>query len=154
MEWLVRDYHMNDYPHVAQLLMALQAYERQFDSAHLAPDKGFAKNYFSNLMAHLESFDGRILVADQRGKILGFTAGYVVEDHERGETKFHVAELSVLPELRGKGVGADLIRAMEAIALGKHTRISISVMAKSERVHAFYRRLGFEDYTVTLEKML
>ena len=82
-------------------------------------------------------------------------AGYAVDDPESRSRYFYVAELSVSETMRGRGVGSQLIAAIEDFARRRgHTTAVIGVLVKNTRAHALYDRLGFRDYAVRMRKKL
>jgi len=102
--------------------------------------------------------DGGVLVARDReaGDLLGFvmfareTATYA-QDLSRGI----VENLYVRPAQRGEGVGSALLEAAEdALAERGLDAVTLEVMAANEDARRLYRRRGYEEYRVELEKPL
>jgi GNAT superfamily N-acetyltransferase len=57
-----------------------------------------------------------------------------------------IQDVFVTPELRGRGIGAELSRAAEELAWERgHTRVSISASVANEGALRLYRRLGYRD---------
>ncbi len=63
----------------------------------------------------------------------------------------HLGRLAVLREARGRGVGARLVRALEAIAAAQHAAGEPAavevVLSAQEAAMEFYRRLGYAPVT-------
>lgn len=61
----------------------------------------------------------------------------------RAEGEFRLVDIALLPEQRGAGLGAELIKALlrEAKAAGKPVRLTV---LKGHRAARFYHRLGFK----------
>jgi ribosomal protein S18 acetylase RimI-like enzyme len=57
-----------------------------------------------------------------------------------------VGDVEVLASQRGRGIGTEILRAVEhAAARRRHARLRLHVSAKSEPAQALYRRLGYVD---------
>jgi ribosomal protein S18 acetylase RimI-like enzyme len=151
----IRPYVDSDRGDVIELLIELQAFERQFSPYHVEPDRAFGAWYLSRLLETLRKSDGVLLVATDGVRACGFTAGYAEEDFEARDWYFYIAELAVADRARGSGIGTRLVQAMEDVARSRGLkRADIGVLAGSDRVHALYRRLGFRDFVTKLRKTL
>ena len=88
---------------------------------------------------------GRIVVAEQDGKIVGMAKG------EERDGLGHVSLVYLVPEARGKGGGEELVRDLVA-----HFReqglehVSLNVELPNDEALAYWRRLGFTDYRRSL----
>jgi ribosomal protein S18 acetylase RimI-like enzyme len=67
---------------------------------------------------------------------------------ERAEELF-VARLEILPWLQNRGIGAAVMRRVQADAAGQGKMVALQVLKANPRARAFYQRLGFR---VTGEK--
>ncbi|HXH06498.1 MAG TPA: GNAT family N-acetyltransferase [Vicinamibacterales bacterium] len=105
-----------------------------------------ARGALAGLLA--EPAYGRVWVLEaDDGGMVGYvvvTLGYSLEFHGRDA---FIDELYILPALRGRGLGRD------AVALAEHACRELGVRAlhleaerRKPRLHAWYRRLGFEDH--------
>ena len=92
---------------------------------------------------HVLALDGERVVGT--GRLLLDAPGHV-----------HLGRLAVLAEDRGRGVGALLVRGLEALALERHTTgeppAVVVVLSAQETAMGFYRALGYE--TVSGERYL
>jgi ribosomal protein S18 acetylase RimI-like enzyme len=119
--------------------------------AALFTDEGYPAAT-STIGARIERFvasDGRILVADDAGELLGFVAIHVLPRFEHDDTIGRVLALVVDAGARGRGVGRDLMTAADAIAREAGAAF-IEVTAAHHRPEArhLYESLGY-DATVT-----
>jgi ribosomal protein S18 acetylase RimI-like enzyme len=93
------------------------------------------------------------LLAETDDQVIGYLAGYVNEQTEL--RPIQVAELEsmyVREDYRSQGVGTNLTTAfLEWASAQGADRASVSAFAANERAIAFYRRLGFEAKTLSLE---
>ena len=93
------------------------------------------------------------MIAIRRAGAGGRTAGFVrvlarVESEE-------VTDLVVLEPHRRSGVGMRLMEAAEAHARASEAkRIRVSVLAANGAAHELYRRLGYREYQMVLEKVM
>jgi ribosomal protein S18 acetylase RimI-like enzyme len=105
-----------------------------------------------------ESFDEAksvILIAEQAGQRLGFIQ--LEEDKEffSGEAHAYIANLAIAQEAEGKGVGKALMQTAETWAKEKGFRfISLYVFATNQHARGFYEKLGYDEDSVKLTKML
>ena len=66
-----------------------------------------------------------------------------------------IAELFVVPEARGKGLGRALIEGCEAWARGRgHQLLTLGVLARNARAIRAYEGAGFTPYTLILRRYL
>ena len=96
-----------------------------------------------------------VLVAvDRCGKRLGF-ASATCRTHFTGIRQAYVGEMVVAREAEGRGVGRQIMRAIEDWALDHDCRqITLETGAGNLRGRAFYDRLGFQEESVTLTRVL
>jgi ribosomal protein S18 acetylase RimI-like enzyme len=86
---------------------------------------------------------GFLLVAGEEGAPpVGFVHVLVIDGHA------HLEQVSVLPELQGRGVGGDLVRgAMAEAAARGFDRLSLCTYRDVPWNGPFYRGLGFTEVT-------
>jgi GNAT superfamily N-acetyltransferase len=102
---------------------------------------------------------GVFLIAEQDGKSVGWafahdTPGhlFVVEPERRHGS---LAELYVMPDVRGQGHGRALIVACEAWARSRgHKLLTVGVLTKNARAIRSYEGAGFGPYTTILRRYL
>ncbi len=105
-----------------------------------------------------ESLDGTascILIAEDDGNRLGFIQ--LEEDKEffSGEPHAYIANLAIAQEAEGQGVGKALMQAAESWAKEKGYRfISLYVFGTNHHAKTFYEKLGYDEDSVKLTKML
>lgn len=136
------------------LMIELQDFERQFAERAVA-DRVFAAWYIDRLLREVADNDGVLLVATKDDAPCGFAAGFAEEEAEIRDLYFNIAELVVTESDRGRGIGRQLVAAMEDAARGRGLkRMGIGVLAGSERVHRLYAELGYRDYAMIMRKKL
>jgi ribosomal protein S18 acetylase RimI-like enzyme len=84
--------------------------------------------------------------------------GFVMFTIERGAFEQDclrgiVENIYVVPDRRSEGIGAALLDAAESTLSDRGAEVvSLDVMAENERSREFYRRQGYDDHRVELEK--
>ncbi len=80
------------------------------------------------------------LVASDQERIIAFSIMYCGDEHA------HLNLLAVRPEYRRAGIGAHLVRWLEATALTAGiATIRLELRAGNEAARSFYRKLGFAE---------
>lgn len=111
------------------------------------------------LQKHVKKNHGTMFVAESDGAIVGYIVSFIFETEPNGPhhpTKSgHIEEVVVAESLRGKGIGATLIAAMETWLAEQgcvHARLECFV--NNRRAHALYEKLGYKDRYVNMIKSL
>lgn len=88
------------------------------------------------------------VVAEVEGSVVGFVLGHT-EQRDAG-AQFYLAEMCVLPESRGQGVGRRLLARLEAVLSAQGVGKVYLLSARGGAAEAFYHACGF----YTSEKMI
>jgi ribosomal protein S18 acetylase RimI-like enzyme len=67
----------------------------------------------------------------------------VVEDEEDA---MRLAEIEILPEWQGRGIGSSIVRWLMQEAAGAGKPLTLRVLHVNERARALYERLGFRPF--------
>jgi ribosomal protein S18 acetylase RimI-like enzyme len=112
------------------------------------PPQRFSRAYMRQL---IRQPDAATWIAEQDGRICGF--GLVEWTREAAEMAAYIQTLEVLPEVRGQGVGGELLQRMESSACAAGTvAIWLHVDAENAAAIRVYERGGYrlsgreEDY--------
>ena len=126
-------------------------YDKSLDMRWTSSQRG--RSYFKN---RISQKDGFVSVAVIDGKIIGYLCGGFREHSYRKKAKYAELEnMIVEKKMRGKEIGEKL--AQEFLKWCKENKanyISVTAAAGNKAGIDFYRRLGFKDYNLTLEKKL
>ena len=118
--------------------------------------KNIIDAYVTFLTAQCAAHDGRIMVAERSGAIVGFicVVSSVRNDSPDDPATFAwVHDVFVRPEHRRQGVGAGLLAAAEAFVRSRGAReLRLGVLDRNEGARGLYRGLGFRDYARVLTK--
>lgn len=151
----------NDYSEsVKDLLVELQEFIASIDEEKLnivTPE--FREVYFKDMIDNVYDNDGKIYVAKEDNKIVGFIAGVMVKYdeidkygyviHKRGE----VIELMVTNNVQSNGIGSKLLRKMESYFKNKGCLyIQIDVFGYNKNAISFYNKHGYDSRLVTVVK--
>jgi predicted N-acetyltransferase YhbS len=88
----------------------------------------------------------RMLVAEEAGRVVGYAELQARPYMLDGVRQAWLAALCVAPKLRGRGVGAALVEAVDAAAsaLGC-SEVAVDSSSFRTGAHRFYRSVGFEE---------
>lgn len=155
---MIRAYKPEDRADVENCIIELQDFERSIE-----PDRvegiSIAKRYLSDLINECRQKTGQLFVAEVNGKVAGFTCVWL--EHETGTyisslTDYaYISDLAVLPPHRRSGLGKALLKEAEAFAIQHGAKVMrIEVLAKNHIALDVYRKAGFQDYEIALQKSL
>jgi GNAT superfamily N-acetyltransferase len=159
MTLLIRDFdEARDRAAALAFIDGSQAYEHAFEPDRRL-DGAVAGEHYAVLMARVAKKRGRIFMACEGARALGWAVFhhdenmiYVVE----AERAFgYIAELFVVEDARGRGIGRALIEACEAHARAEGLgHIMIGVLARNKRTADIYAQAGYAPYAVEMRKYL
>ena len=154
----IRLYRATDAASVTELIQKLQRHERQFEPRMTAPD-AIQDWYLDHLLSRCAKEDGVILVAAADDRIVGFIAVLArvasTDIDEDGYDYAYVSDVAVRQDHRGQGIGAALLSAAEAHAREQGACwLRVDVLAANEGAASLYRRTGFINRAIQLEKKL
>jgi ribosomal protein S18 acetylase RimI-like enzyme len=136
----LRPFETDDEEFAFELYSSTRAEEMAVWGWDMAQQQTFLKMQFRGFQQHyrlgLPDADDRIILLDGR------PAGRLIV--VRLESEIRLADISLLPEHRGKGVGSRLIREIldEAAVSGKAVTLHVEMM--NHKAARLYERLGFE----------
>ncbi|MBL8141239.1 MAG: GNAT family N-acetyltransferase [Acidobacteria bacterium] len=92
------------------------------------------------------------VIAELDGRPVGFALFFQNFSTFKGRPGLYLEDLFVVPEVRGRGVGAALLHHLATVAVSRHYgRLEWAVIDWNADAIAFYRRLGavaVDDWTV------
>ena len=145
-----------DRPALEEFVLALNRFEHAFES-NRRTDEAIGPEYFAVLMKRVAENDGRVLVAERNGDLVGWLVSVVDEGpvfvREDKRATGYVIELFIEEGARRSGVGGALLRAAEDDFRARGLRtMMIGVMAGNANARAAYQARGFEPYALQLIK--
>lgn len=156
---ILRDATPEDRPFLLSAIAALNDHERALHDTRL-PGVEIAEVYFAKIHGAIETDHGSIVVAFLGDQPVGYMACRVETGGSVAETADsnvfgYVSDVFVSAEMRGRDVAAVLLAEAERrIRLRGVTRMRLSSLAMNHQAVRAYRKFGFADYEVTLEKRL
>lgn len=152
----VRDYESRDEATLRECVIQLQDVEREI-FARTAEGVAIAKPYIEYLVEVCSANRGKILVVEQDGRAVGYSAVQFWDNseevHEEPYEYAYISDLVVLDVYRGRGFGRALLHAAESYAKGQGIEIlRIGVLAGNKSVRRMYERFGFDEHKVVFEK--
>lgn len=156
---VIRPYRDGDAPQLIGLVRELQDHEAKlFDRMRLAA--GMDEAYVSHLLKECGEKDGALLVAERQGALVGYATvlARVANQDAPDEVPYSyalVGDLAVTAPMRGRGVGRRLLEECELKARAAGARwLRVNALAANDRALNLYRRFGFDDLLIELEKPL
>src|SRR5918997_939149 len=139
---LIREYADGDAAALRGCLVELQEYERRMDDL-LAEGREIAARYVEFMLARCAETGGRVFVAEEGGRVVGFVSVWakmksrVIEEREYEYA--YVSDLVVLEGHRGRGLGRALLRRAEEHARSQGANVlRIAVLARNAGALAIY----------------
>ena len=128
MEIIIRKYSSNDLSYVKSSFEALHDYVVSLDPIkRIRKMPGYMEVYFSKFLNDIKNNQGKIYIAEDNGKPVGFIAGFVA-DKQSEENLLEVvpsqlgiiSDLYIDTEYRGKKIGSDLMNKLETYLVEKN----------------------------------
>ncbi|MGE0425469.1 MAG: N-acetyltransferase family protein [Reyranellaceae bacterium] len=159
MSIVLRDARPEDHPFLLGAIAALNDHERALHDTRL-PGSEIAEAYFAKIHGKIATSHGCIVVALQGGQRVGYMACRIEHDDAPAETADsnvfgYISDVFVTQDMRGRGIAALLVAEAER-RLRPHgiTRLRLGSLANNAQAIRAYRKAGFADYEVVLEKRL
>lgn len=153
----VRPYRDDDADVLRELIAEQQDFLRGIDP-ELPRGETMAAAYLEHTFESCRTQDGRVLVAEMDGRVVGFATvlnrvPFDAPDSPSGHVAY-LMDIAVHAPFRARGVGAALMTAAEdAARSGGAPELRVLVLHGNRAVN-LYRRSGMTDYALTLRKRL
>ncbi|MBV9835533.1 MAG: GNAT family N-acetyltransferase [Alphaproteobacteria bacterium] len=156
---VLRDFTPEDHPFLLTAIAALNDHERTLHDTRL-PGAEIAEVYFNKIHGKITTNRGCIVVAWNGDRRVGYMACRIEEDDAVAETVDsnvfgYISDVFVVAEMRGRAIAALLVAEAER-RVRPHgvTRLRIGSLANNDQAIRAYRKAGYGDYEVLLEKRL
>lgn len=111
------------------------------------------KSYFEEL---INKDGGYFLILEDGGELMGYTnGGPVTYLPYRKSRYFEIENLGVIPERKGEGLGKTLLDEITAWAKKEgYQKIYLHCYSKNSEALGFYKKNGYSEIDVSLEKVI
>lgn len=156
----IRELRESDHEALRERMRELQTWERRFDARLADPDdEAVLERLMRDTLEACAAYDGRIFVAEAGGELAGYVgvlARVPRQDvDEVAYTYALISDVAVAPAWRAQGIGTALLAHAEAFARARGAHwLRIQVLGRNRRAWRLYRRAGFDEREVVLEKRL
>ena len=110
-------------------------------------DDDIARDYWISLLPDLRAGRVTLFVAMSEGSVVG-SAQLVPSRRGNSPHRAQIEKVFVAREVRGRGVGTTLMKAIEQLALHYRRWLLLLNTRAGERAHEWYRSLGYKDVGV------
>jgi ribosomal protein S18 acetylase RimI-like enzyme len=155
----IRPFQSKDESEVVLLVRELQDHEAVYFD-RMAPSSDIGSWYVSRVLREARDSGGELIVAELDGRIVGYATLLTRQSSETSidevlYTYAYVGDLIVTKSARGRGVGAQLLQECERLARAAGERwLRITVLAANPQAIEVYKRFGFTDQLIDMEKPL
>ncbi len=151
MSLTIRPYQDKDRESLLSCIEHLQAWESSLEPEIKASGEDVAHSFLLHFIEEDANCEGKLLVAELDGRVVGFVNGYIEEDRDAKDLVirrwFYLSDIAVLPEYKGQNIGGQLIVEIEKYALSRGlSQIQIGLLAKNGSAKNFYMKHGYRDY--------
>lgn len=158
----IREYTIEDKEAIISAQYRFQGYLAEIDDLKLLRcNPGYGEAYTEDLLKKVTERGGKIFVAEEGEKIVGFVAGVFDEQSDLDKLGHKVMkygdilDLFVEEEFRGTGIGKELMNKMEDYFRSqKCDVVVIEVFGPNNKAHQFYEQLGYADRDYRVQKIL
>lgn len=161
MSIIIREFAKEDTPGLSMLMNHFEDYYAQLKKPP-RPSKPpiFGKLFISALLKSVQAKQGKVFVACEKDRMVGFVAGVIGDQEEtdriaEGENKpGFLLELFVEEDCRKFGVGSKLVEQLEKYFKQQFcTRVFLEVDSRNQSVMKFYNKIGYDEKRITLKKI-
>ncbi len=121
----------------------------------------FGQQFIPVLLKKIKSENGKIVVALDNKKIIGFAVGIIERQTELDEIANgyvkcgSILELFVKDTYRDKGIGKELVNKLESyLKESDCTKINLEVIHSNKDIVKFYNHIGYTIETIILSKTI
>lgn len=150
---MIRDYTEQDRKAVLEHLVAFQEHERLREPTYL-PGNVIAESYLNDLLSECGWGNGKMMVAEHDGKVVGYSCFYLTDSSCQTFSKqVEVSDIYLAPECRGKGFGRLFLEAAEAFGRERGAyQLTLMVLARNTEGRAMYHKCGFREFNIAMVK--
>jgi ribosomal protein S18 acetylase RimI-like enzyme len=149
------EYKLEDIDTLKYLVSELQDSLKEIEPQTIASGSKVKDSYTEDLLENVRAKNGQIYLMKDSERVLGFVAVYLNHDNDEDVEYLYVSDLIVVKSERGKGIGKLLLQKAEEYARNKKVEyVRIGSLVSNGGATQLYRKMGFDDYLITLQKKL
>lgn len=156
MDIEIRRAKSNDLPQMVELWKQLMGFHQELDSTYkLLPDA--VERWTKYIESKFDDDEWRVLVAERKGRIVGYTAAAVQEYPPVFESPQHgfLQEVAVLCEFRRQGIGRSLVdAAVEWLGSQGVPETTVRIDERNPASKALFAGAGFEPFVAVKRKVM
>ncbi len=155
MELTIRKYDTGDIDDIAEMQKSMNEYHLQYDEEFYMASANASHEFPAYLRKKFEDKNFNLLIADIKGKAVGYVMGWLEERPPIYEKKkvAYLSNIFVKEEFRNSGAGKKLYEEMEKWYVScKVDFIEIKADARNKETIEKFRKRGFEDLSITFYK--
>jgi len=155
MQFTIRKAKLTDLKAIQELNLKLFKKEAKEYDPTLSLEWTFGRSGTEYFKERITEEDGCVLVAEVKGKIVGYLAGGITEtdSYRKVGRLAEIENMFVEEEYRNQGIGGKLIQKfLDWAKRQKVERVKVVAFALNYKALRFYRKHGFKEYEVVLEK--
>ena len=159
---VIREFQQEEAPFLESLMKEFGHYISSIDPLKRVYHKqGGAKFFLDKMIKETGDNNGKVFVALNKNKIVGFIGGYIKSQskEELMETikaiPGYVSELFVQEKFRDRGIGLGLMNKIEKYFISQGCDIIRTVVfSPNKPARSLYEKLGFHERDISLIKVL
>lgn len=150
-----REYSPDDYLKLKKLLAELQDIFVQIDDEYRELDDADIQRYLDKIIDDAEKMDGKIFLALEKDKVIGFVQGVIIERNDfqhRPSREGWVGLLFVEKHFREHGIGdALMMQICDYFRTKNCDYVKLFCGSKNTNAIKFYQKCGFEISNLELK---
>ena len=150
---MIRIAKISDLEKILEFNKRLFEHERLFGDTYNL-EWTYSERGMSYFRKRLTENGGIVLIAEEGNEAVGYLCGFI--DHYSFRLINPIAEIEnmfVEENFRGKGIGSELVRKFDEVCRSKDVkRIRVGAICQNSGAVNFYRKNGFNDFEMYLEK--
>lgn len=151
----IREYAESDFEGLKKLIAELQDALRKLEPEIVSSGARVGDSYSRYLLARVRDQRGRIFIAETGGTAVGVLVCFVLKEPDEDIENLYISDLSVTESFRNRGIGARLLGRAETYAKELGLRyVRINSLVLNEGAARLYRKSGFKDSLIVLQKKL
>ncbi len=155
MKFEIRSAKLGDLKRIQKLNLKLFEIEKRKYDPTLSLKWSFGKEGTEYYKGRITEEDGCVLLAEVKGKIVGYLAGGIVRvgSYRKVGKLAEIENMFIEEKYRNQGIGSKLVeKFLDWAKIKKVERVKVAAFALNYKALRFYKKHGFKEREVVLEK--